>query len=361
MSQEIQGVARNGASPVSGPVQVSVVIPAYQCAAYIADTLKSVQAQTFRSFEILVVNDGSPDTEALEQALAPYLPAIRYIKQANGGPSAARNRGISEARGEFVAFLDSDDFWLPEHLANQIQLLQGDPSLKMVYSDAILLRDDLPVGTAFERVHQQLEVTFEALVSERCSIGTSTVVVSRKTLLECGGFEPARRRSEDFDLWLRIAHSGAQIGYSRSAQVCHRIGNGLAMDDNVMRQAQIDVYEKALLTLPIQGPQAELLCDKIQEVRARLQVETAKRSLRQGRYQDALAALRDANGSVKSAKLSIAAVGLQYFPRAFAAGYEAYDRFLERKESQKQGRFRAGKNGAVSLTDYQALAGIAQK
>ena len=93
---------------MSGPL-VSVVIPAYNAAHYIAATLTSVLKQTFSDFEVIVVNDGSPDPTALERALQPYVSRICYIKQANGGPSAARNVGILQARGKYIAFLDSDE------------------------------------------------------------------------------------------------------------------------------------------------------------------------------------------------------------------------------------------------------------
>jgi hypothetical protein len=341
MSTAIQNGTRKASSIIPAPVLVSVVIPAYDCARYIVETLDSVLAQTFAGYEIIVVNDGSPDTEALEQVLAPYLGKIRYIGQANGGPSAARNRGIREARSKYIAFLDSDDTWLPHHLAKQIELLESNPSLALVYADSLYLQGDAPVGTAFERVPQDLHVTFETLVAERCTIGTSSVVASRQALLDAGGFEDQRRRSEDFDLWLRMAHRGAGMGYSREVQVRHRAGNGLAFDDNVMKQAQIDVYEKVLLTLPITGPQAELLCDKTQELQARLHMESARQALREGRFAEALAAARQARGFLKSTKLGILVVGLRFSPNLLRSAYCLYEQFLHRRRNRRLARFRA--------------------
>jgi glycosyltransferase involved in cell wall biosynthesis len=354
MSTAIQNGIAKESSRLPAPVLVSVVIPAYQCTHYIAETLNSVVAQTFTSYEIIVVNDGSPDTEALEQALAPYLTThqgrIRYMRQPNGGPSAARNRGIREARGKYIAFLDSDDAWLPRHLAQQVELLESDPSLSLVYSDSLYLQGDAPVGTAFEKVPQDLHVTFETLVAERCTIGTSSVVASRQALLDAGGFEDQRRRSEDFDLWLRMAHRGAGMRYSPGIQVRHRAGNGLAFDDNVMKQAQIDVYQKVLLTLPITGPQAELLCDKTQELQARLRMETARLALRQGHFAEALAAARQANGSLSSSKLKMVVVGLRFFPSLLRWAHGVYEQFLESRRNRRLVRFRARLNktaGAV--------------
>src|SRR5688572_129688 len=122
---------------MSAPL-VSVVIPAYNSAAFIAETLDSVFAQSFADYEVLLVNDGSPDTPALEAALAPYRDRITYLVQANTGPSGARNLAIRRARGEFIALLDSDDVWLPEYLAEQVRRLRDDPSIALIYSDGII-------------------------------------------------------------------------------------------------------------------------------------------------------------------------------------------------------------------------------
>ena len=99
---------------------VTVVIPAFQVSGYIAATLEAVFAQTFRDIEVVVVNDGSPDTPALRAALAPYRDRIVYLEQENGGPSKARNTAIAAARGEWLAFLDGDDLWAPTFLASQL-------------------------------------------------------------------------------------------------------------------------------------------------------------------------------------------------------------------------------------------------
>src|ERR1700756_479405 len=125
----------NGETATSESPLVSVVIPAFNAARYIPATINSVLSQTLRQFEILVVNDGSPDTSELEFALKPYAGRIRYIKQTNRGPAAARNTGIREARGKYTAFLDSDDLWFPEHLASQVLMLERDPSLGLTYSN----------------------------------------------------------------------------------------------------------------------------------------------------------------------------------------------------------------------------------
>ena len=107
----------------AGSPLVSVIIPAYKAAGHIVSAIESVLAQTFSDHEIIVINDGSPDTSQLLEVLSPYRDRIRYLEQPNQGPSGARNTGIRAARGTYVAFLDSDDSWSPSYLGEQIRLL----------------------------------------------------------------------------------------------------------------------------------------------------------------------------------------------------------------------------------------------
>src|SRR5579864_7085464 len=127
-------IENSGSDPNQTPL-VSVVIPAYNSSRYISGTLDSVLSQTLSNREIILVNDGSPDTRELEATLQPYVQGLRYFNQENRGPSAARNVGIRAARGRYVAFLDSDDVWLPHHLFNQVQHLERDPELGLVYAN----------------------------------------------------------------------------------------------------------------------------------------------------------------------------------------------------------------------------------
>jgi hypothetical protein len=123
-----------------------------------------------------------------------------------------------------------------------------------------------------------------------------------------------------------------------------------------MKRAQIDVYEKLLLTLPITGAQAELLCDKTQELQARLQVEAAKAALRQGQYQEALKAAREANGVLKSAKLSMAVAGLRLFPNLLRFAYRAYERVQQRRQNRRAVRYRADANTGETKIGHKAFS-----
>src|SRR5947209_6196529 len=117
------------------PPAVSVIIPAYRAVETISTALDSVLAQTYTDYEIIVINDGSPDTMEFEGVLSSYDKQINYIKQENKGPSGARNTGIRAARGNYIAFLDADDYWMESYLSEQISILSHDPGLDLIYTD----------------------------------------------------------------------------------------------------------------------------------------------------------------------------------------------------------------------------------
>src|SRR5579864_1311902 len=146
---------------IARPPLVSVIIPTYNTANFIKETLDSVFAQTFEDYEVIVVNDGSPDTQQLERVLEPYRDRIVYLKQENQGPSGARNTAIRHARGSFLAFLDSDDIWFPEFLSEQMMFFQNGPSLDLIYADTFFFRDMALMGTLLTKpLVPQGQVTF---------------------------------------------------------------------------------------------------------------------------------------------------------------------------------------------------------
>ena len=148
---------------------VSVIIPAYNVAAFIAETLDSVLAQTFTDYEVIVINDGSPDTEEFELVIEPYRERIRYLRQENGGASSARNAGLRIAKGAYIAFLDADDVWLPDYLEAQIQFIK-EQDCDLVCADAMITGDSHDAGKTYMETLMDTapaigEVTFLQLVS----------------------------------------------------------------------------------------------------------------------------------------------------------------------------------------------------
>lgn len=184
--------------------RVSVIIPAYNAAAYIGKAVDSVLAQTWSDLEILVVDDGSTDDTA--QALSVYGARVRILRQANAGPAAARNLGLANAMGEYVAFLDADDFWRPQKLQCQVELLDAQASVGFC-STATALVDpqgnplgNWPCGPADAPMPDILFMQGTVI-----SGSTSGVLARRRLVMEAGGFDTSLRGFEDPDLWIRLA------------------------------------------------------------------------------------------------------------------------------------------------------------
>ena len=179
------------------PAKVAVVIPTYNCAQYLARALASAAAQTYRDFQLFVIDDGSTDNT--EEIVAKF--ACVFEKQQHAGQAAARNRGISISSSPYVAFLDADDAWLPQKLEKQIAFLESHPDIGLVCCDCADGGSE-PLARSALCVPQYPR--FEHLARE-CFIFTPTVVVRRECLEECGGFNESIKVSEDFNLWLKIA------------------------------------------------------------------------------------------------------------------------------------------------------------
>ncbi|MGH9370901.1 MAG: glycosyltransferase family 2 protein, partial [Vicinamibacterales bacterium] len=232
---------------------VSIVVPAYNTAGYIAGTISSILAQTHTSYEILVVNDGSPDTPALEQALAPFRNRLTYLVQSkNMGLSAARNVAIRAARGRYVALLDSDDSWAPDYLARQLAVMEADPGLAVVYPNALIVGDHPHAGRTFMDVcPSRGEVTFQSVLNQKCSVFVSALI-RRDALVAVGLFDEELRSVEDFELWLRLLAAGERIAYHRHVLVRHlRRRGSLSADPIWMGEHVLHVLDKvAALDLP---------------------------------------------------------------------------------------------------------------
>jgi glycosyltransferase involved in cell wall biosynthesis len=196
-------------------VTFSVVIAAYEAASTVGGAIESVLAQTRQDFEVVVVDDGSSDdTAAVAEAIAGRDQRVSVHRQANGGPSAARNRGISAGNGEYVSMLDSDDLWLPDYLAEMGRALELDPRAGFAYTEAWELNEAsgrFLKATAMARQHPpEQTLPQERFVTEllQRNFVYNAVTVRRSVLEKVGGFDPSMTHSEDYELWLRIAISG---------------------------------------------------------------------------------------------------------------------------------------------------------
>ena len=336
---------------------VSIVIPAYMAAGRIRETLDSAFAQTYPNFEVILVNDGSPDTPALEEAIRGYDERLIYLKQENQGPSGARNTAIRHARGKYIACLDSDDIYLPDHLAQQVDLLERD-GLDLAYSDSHVVRNGTPVGRAFEQEPQHPPVTFEKLLQEECCVMTSATVASRQAMMDAGLFDERYRRCEDFDLWLRMSFRGARMGFYPGVGIEHRLlSEGLSSDSYLLKQGRIEVYKKTLATLPLSAEQRELIRNLIAQTEGKAQMDLVKRFVREGRYAEAAVAAEKASVLLQDRTSRWTAWALRTTPWAFHGYLRARERYAARKRRRGAGSSNNLKtqNGNVQLQSEELV------
>lgn len=294
---------------------VSVIIPAYNAAKYIGEALSSVFDQTYGSFEVLVINDGSPDTDDLERELQPYAADIQYIKQENRGAAAARNAGLRAATGEFIAFLDADDKWAPNFLEKQLELLK-DTNADLVFSDAVFFGESPLAGRTFMELQPSRgDVTPEKLLAVEVTVLTSTVLVRKAPVIEVGLFDESFRRGHDFDLWLRLAKRGARFAYQRKILAYYRIlESGLsggtisqlertrAVLETIKAKARLTATEEAALQLNMRNTLRQLA------------LENGKKKLLDKDFAGALKAFNDAKKFRRDWKLILVSLGLRIAP-----------------------------------------------
>jgi glycosyltransferase involved in cell wall biosynthesis len=301
--------------PRTAPL-VSVIIPSYNTARQISACLDSVFAQTFRDLEVIVVNDGSPDTPQLETAMQPYIDRIVYIRQENRGPSGARNTAIRAAQGKYVALLDSDDIFAPDHLENMVPVIE-ERGLDLLYCDSFEVQYGVPKGPMFDRYPQVGPVTFEKLLREDCCVLTSTVVALRQTLIDAGLFDEHYRCCEDFELWLRMSSRGAKIDFIERVGVERReLPTGFSADLELMLDARLEVYRKTSTSLPLSKAQQEIITKMTIRHKASWQTELAKRYLRQRRYAEARIAAAKAAELLQNRKSQKVALAVRIAPWA---------------------------------------------
>lgn len=189
-----------GAAPL-----VTVVIPAYNAARFLASAIDSVLAQTVRDLEVIVVDDGSQDgTSTIAER---YGSMVRCIRQPNQGVSGARNRGASASSGRYIAYLDADDEWRPRKLELQLDLLAAKPRAVACFAGTELFDDRS--GRRAVVPYRVVDDMVERLLLSGSVIGNaSAVLMPRATLERVGGFDPSFSQSADWDMWLRLARLG---------------------------------------------------------------------------------------------------------------------------------------------------------
>jgi len=180
----------------------SVIIPTYNRRAIVVEAIRSVLNQTCTDFELIIVDDGSTDDTAPRIASLFSDPRLRLIRQENRGPSAARNRGATHAKGRILAFLDSDDLWLPRKLEVQALEFGESPDLLITQTEEIWMRNEVRKQPAPR--HRKQGGDFFHRAVDLCLVSPSAAAIRRDFFQDIGGFDEDLPAAEDYDLWLRI-------------------------------------------------------------------------------------------------------------------------------------------------------------
>ena len=223
---------------------VSVVIPCHNSTSFVGDAIESALEQTIAPHEILVIDDGSSDHP--EEVFSRYDGRIRIITQKNAGVSAARNRGIREATGKLIAFLDADDRWLPHKLARQLEYLSAHPDVALVHTDLLTWISASGEKTYVPKGRERFQGKCYEKFFFECRVLTSTVLVRKTCLEDVGLFDDKINTAEDLDLWLRLARRWSFGFISEPLVLYRKHDSNVSKDAKKMAVGHAYVYAKAL-------------------------------------------------------------------------------------------------------------------
>jgi len=247
---------------------VSVVIPAYNAGKYLEHAINSILAQSYSNLEIIIVNDGSTDNTA-DIATSFTDPRVHLVSKTNGGMSSARNAGVDEAKGEFLAFLDADDYWMPDKLEKQIALLESNPNIGFC---STLTRVETPEGAFVnEWACPDIKISTLHTIFTNCAAiaGSASSVLTRMNIHRAAGqFDETLTGLEDTDMWIRYAAQNEYRCIPETLTVILKREGSVSRNFQNMRSSALAVYKKnrKLLDKPSQGRfwrgcYATILCD----------------------------------------------------------------------------------------------------
>ncbi len=227
---------------------VSVVVPAYNVEPFLAETLTSIQRQTYREFEAIVVDDGSTDrTGEIARQFADQDTRFTLLRQPNAGTAAACNTALKQARGKWIAFLEADDVWLPGKLAAQLDLPKQEPHANLLFTDYFSWDGQNDLGRRYSNPDKFPDGDVGRALIFFDLFCTSTVMIKRETLNVVGLFDAEVPVGQDWDLWLRIAEHGLWAKGVRQPLARYRVWSG-NVSRNIIRMCECNalILEKAL-------------------------------------------------------------------------------------------------------------------
>jgi len=212
------------------PPKISIIMPVYNGASFIGDSIHSVLAQTHQDWELIIIDDGS--TDGSRKIVESFKDArIQYDYQENAGVSAARNKAIRLSQGKWLAFIDADDVWLPEKLSAQLPFCS---SSDLVFSDCYFIKEGTQTTELFSAsssIPANRDPGLSYLLSHNNFIPLLTVIAKKESVVAAGMFDHGIKHGEDFDLWLRMKAQGAQFAYIGRPLGAYRVHPSSASSD----------------------------------------------------------------------------------------------------------------------------------
>jgi glycosyltransferase involved in cell wall biosynthesis len=301
---------------------VTVIMPAYNVAPYLREAVESVVAQTYREWELVIVDDGSTDeTAAIARDCLKFDDRIRLVRQENRGLAGARNTALREGRGQFFALLDSDDLWDPEFLESQMQVFARHPETALVSGSARFLGGPRSGEPTRPILRGAPVLTLEQMISDEAAVFIMTTF-RREVVDTIGLFDAAKRRSEDWDFWLRAVSAGFVFRRNWTPLGSYRIREGsLSQNTPAMLQEMLHTLGKVRPhCTPGSGAQIALEA-QVKRFERELLLARAKDALEGGRYPDAAAMLQQLRRKGGGALVAITAWLAEHAPHAALAAY----------------------------------------
>lgn len=260
--------------------KISIIVPVYNARATISETLHSLIKQTYQDFEIIIIDDGSADDSAkiLKRWVKKDAKKFKYFWQRNQGPAAARNKGLKEAKGEFIAWIDADDLWLPKRLESMLKEFNKEPEVAFVSTDARYLYPDNKISkqTYYQINGLPLEYSFKELLKTNFIFGSP--LIKKKVIEKVGFLDENLVRSEDYDYWLRILAKNYKLAIVKEPLALYRfLIDSRSQSYILVNQAELKVLSKASEFKKLSSEEKEVLRWHIKKTCLNLAQEYAKK------------------------------------------------------------------------------------
>lgn len=301
---------------------VTVVMPAYNVGPYIGAAIESACAQTFRDFEVIVVDDGATDaSRAIALSWAARDSRVRVVHQPNGGISAARNHALRLGAGSFFALLDSDDIWDPEYLSSQMAIFDARPDVDVVTGNAFFLGSRLDGQHARPWPDHRPAPDLATIISDEESVFIMSVF-RRKVYETIGGFDERLRTNEDYDYWLRAAAAGFRFARNdRPLGHYRRREDSLSAGEVRMLQGILTVYRNFRPQLADRPAELALVDAQIARFDTERLAAQARQALEAGDYPGARASLTALHARRGGAALAVARLMARWTPALLSKAY----------------------------------------